>query len=302
MARHYAIYDVFTDKPLTGNPLAVVFDAEGLDDAAMQAIAREFNLSETVFIRPPKNPAHSAGLRIFTPARELPFAGHPTVGAAIALGQSDPANGSGDSRLMVLEEKIGAVRCGVRVNGSPYAEFDVPKLPEPVAVDIEKAGIAAAIGLDDNEIGFENHKISVWTAGNSFVFVPVHGLAAAARLSVSPALWTDIAPVVDGHAASLFVYCRETIQHDCAFHGRMFAPEMGVAEDPATGAAVATFSGVIAHFDGLADGPTAFLVEQGMEMGRPSRIRLEIDAKGGAMHAARIGGHAVKVAEGNLDV
>lgn len=302
MSRRYAIYDVFTDKLLTGNPLAVVFDAEGLDDGAMQAIAREFNLSETVFIRPAENPAHSAGLRIFTPGRELPFAGHPTVGAAIALGETDPANGNNTDRLMVLEERIGAVRCALRMNGKPYAEFDVPMLPEQVSAEVEKASVAAAIGLNDNEIGFENHTISVWTAGNSFVFVPVHGLAEAAKISVDPKLWADIAPVVDGHKASLFAYCRETIQHDCAFHGRMFAPEMGLGEDPATGSAVANFSGVIAHFDGLADGPSAFLIEQGMEMGRPSKIRLEITAKGGAMHAARIGGHAVKVAEGNLDV
>jgi len=302
MARRYAIYDVFTDKVLSGNPLAVVFDAEGLDDAAMQAIAREFNLSETVFIRPAENPAHSASLRIFTPGRELPFAGHPTVGAAIALGETAAANDNGTSRLMVLEEQIGAVRCALRMAKSPYAEFDVPKLPEQVGFEAEKAAVAAAIGLDDNEVGFENHKISVWTAGNSFVFVPVDGLGAAAKVSVNSMLWSDIAPVVNGHKASLFVYCRETIHHDCAFHGRMFAPEMGLGEDPATGSAVANFSGVIAHFDGLADGPTAFLIEQGMEMGRPSKIRLEIDAKGGAMHAARIGGHAVKVAEGKLDV
>jgi len=301
MARRYAIYDVFTDEALTGNPLAVVFDAEGLADEAMQAIAREFNLSETVFIRPADNPAHSASLRIFTPGRELPFAGHPTVGAAIALGET-PANDNGANRLMVLEERIGAVRCALRMGDSAYAEFDIPRLPEQVGVEVEKAAVAAAIGLDDNEIGFENHTISAWTAGNTFVFVPVHGLAEAAKISVNPMLWADIAPVVDGHMASLFAYCRETIQHDCAFHGRMFAPEMGLGEDPATGSAVANFSGVIAHFDGLADGPTAFLVEQGMEMGRPSKIRLEIDAKGGAMHAARIGGHAVKVAEGTLDV
>lgn len=301
MSRRYAIYDVFTDKPLAGNPLAVVFDAEGLDEEAMQAIAREFNLSETVFILPADNSAHSAALRIFTPGRELPFAGHPTVGAAIATGETAD-NDNGANRLIVFEEQIGAVRCALRMGDKPYAEFDVPKLPVQVAVELEKASVAAAIGLDDNEVGFENHAISVWTAGNSFVFVPVHGLAEAAKLSVNPMLWADIAPVVDGHRASLFAYCRETIQHDCAFHGRMFAPEMGLGEDPATGSAVATFSGVIADFDGLADGPTAFMIEQGIEMGRPSKIRLEIDAKGGAMHAARIGGHAVKVAEGTLDV
>lgn len=300
MSRRYAIYDVFTDRPLTGNPLAVVFDAEGLDDAAMQAIAGEFNLSETVFLLPADNPAHTARLRIFTPGRELPFAGHPTVGAAVALGHEAPA--AGDSRLMVLEEPIGPVRCALRLGDAPYAEFDLPILPTQAPFEEDKAVVAAAIGVDANDIGFENHVVSVWTAGNSFVCVPLAGLGVAERMKVDPARWVDIAPVIDGRSASIYAYCRETIRHDCAFHARMFAPEMGLGEDPATGGAVAVFSGAIAHFDGLADGPNAFLIEQGVEMGRPSQIRLEMDARAGAFHAARIGGHAVRVAEGTLAI
>ncbi|MFZ2100614.1 MAG: PhzF family phenazine biosynthesis protein [Oricola sp.] len=300
MARRYAIYDVFTEQKLAGNPLAVVFDADGLDNAAMQAIAREFNLSETVFIRPAKNPAHSAALRIFTPGRELPFAGHPTVGAAIALGEDGPANEAGDRRLMVLEENIGAVRCVLRVGEPSYAEFDVPRLPEKVEYDVDKAAIAAAVGVAPTEIGFENHLVSVWTAGNTFVYVPLDGLGPVQRVSIDKAQWKEIAPIVGGNQASVYVYTRDAIHHDCAFHARMFAPEMGLAEDPATGSAAANFAGVIAHFDGLADGPTAYLIEQGLEMGRPSAIRLEITGKAGAIHAARIGGHAVKIAEGTL--
>lgn len=298
MSRRYAIYDVFTEEALTGNPLAVVHDAAGLDGVAMQAIAREFNLSETVFVLPAENPAHSARVRIFTPARELPFAGHPTVGAAIALAEDAPE--AGESRLMVLEEGIGPVRCALRLGAPAYAEFDLPRLPDPVPFEAEKAAVAAAIGLDANEVGFENHQVSAWTAGNGFVFIPVDGLGAIAKASVDLAFWRDIAPVDNGHAAAMFVYCRETVRHDCAFHGRMFAPQMGVAEDPATGSAVAAFAGVIAHFDGLAEGPNAYLIEQGVEMGRPSQIRLEIDGRAGAIHAARIGGHAIRVAEGKL--
>lgn len=300
MARRYAIYDVFTDRALAGNPLAVVFDADGLDGAAMQQIAREFNLSETVFIRPAENPAHSAQLRIFTPENELLFAGHPTVGAAIALGERDPANGNGDSRLMVLEEGIGAVRCALRLGAPAYAEFDVPRLPEMVEYEVEKAAVAAAIGVNANEIGFENHKISVWTAGNSFVFVPLDGLGPVQRVSIDAARWNEVAPVVNGQPAWLYAYTRDVIHHGYAFHARMMAPGAGVPEDPATGSAAANFSGVIAHFDGVADGPTAYMIEQGLEMGRPSTIRLEITGKGGEIHAARIGGHAVKVAEGTL--
>lgn len=298
MARRYAIYDVFTEQALAGNPLAVVFDADGLDDAAMQAIAREFNLSETVFIRPAENPAHSAALRIFTPGRELPFAGHPTVGAAIAIAESGGMPAA--DRLMVLEEKIGAVRCALHGGEPAYAEFDVPVLPEEVGVAADKAAVAVAIGVDPAEIGFENHQVSAWTAGNTFVYVPLDGMGPVQRVKIDRAAWEEVAPVVDGHQASLYVYTRDTIRHDCAFHVRMFSPDMGVAEDPATGSAAANFAGVIAKFDGLADGPSAFLIEQGVEMGRPSAIRLEIDGKGGAIHAARIGGGAVRVAEGTL--
>ena len=189
MARRYAIYDVFTDRALAGNPLAVVFDADGLDDGAMQQIAREFNLSETVFIRPAENSAHSARLRIFTPEHELSFAGHPTVGAAIALGESDPANGAGDSRLMVLEETIGAGALRATAWRSGLCGIRRAAAPEMVEYEVEKAAIASAIGVDANEIGFENHKISVWTAGNSFVFVPLDGLGPVQRVSIDAARW-----------------------------------------------------------------------------------------------------------------
>lgn len=302
MARRYAIYDVFTEQALAGNPLAVVFDSDGLDGAAMQAIAREFNLSETVFILPADNPAHSARLRIFTPNRELPFAGHPTVGAAIAIGEDGPSNSASANRLMVLEEEVGPVRCALRIAEPSYAEFDLPRLPERIEWEIDKAAVAAAIGVEPMEVGFENHQVSVWSAGNAMAFVPLDGLGPVQRAAVDLARWLEIAPIVDGNPVWLYVYTRDVIRHDCAFHARMFAPGAGVPEDPATGSAVAAFAGAIAHFDGLADGPSAFLIEQGVEMGRPSQIRLEIDGRQGAIHAARIGGHAVRVAEGALDV
>src|SRR5690606_29956835 len=124
--RNYLIYDVFTDRALAGNPLAVVLDARGLDTAAVQAIAREFNLSETVFVAPPTGGAHRAAIRIFMPRGELPFAGHPTIGTAVALAELDGAGRGGAAALMVLEEKIGAVRCAVlQGSGASFAEFDL---------------------------------------------------------------------------------------------------------------------------------------------------------------------------------
>lgn len=299
MQRSYAVYDVFTDRALAGNPLAAVFDTDGLDTEAMQAIAGEFNLSETVFVRPPTNPAQTAELRIFTPARELPFAGHPTVGASIAIAER---NGVEGSAIQVLEELVGPVRAAVtiRKGETSFAEFDLPRLPEPVDFDATREDVAIAIGVDPLEIGFENHKTAAWSAGVPYVTVPVAGLGVAERVTINSDAWLALLPGTMAVPAAPFVYCRESVRHDSAFHARMFAPWDGIAEDPATGSAAAAFASQIMYFDEPVDGPSSFWIEQGMEMGRPSHIRLEIDVKGGAIDAARIGGGAVKVAEGTL--
>lgn len=299
--RRYQIYDVFTDEPLAGNPLAVVRDCEGLDARAMQKIAREFNLSETVFVLPPNNELHAAAIRIFTPDFEMPFAGHPTVGTAVALAELREA-GQGDTSILVLEEKIGNVRCVVsRDEGGAFAEFDLPQLPQRQAAGIDAHAAGAALGLGPHEIGFENHGVSVWNAGVPYVTVPVRDLAAASKVRLDPRAWAEVAPDRGiGVPASAYVYCRETVAHDCAFHARMLTGGSQTYEDPATGSALAAFSGAIMEFDRPGDGAYQAWVEQGIEMGRPSRLRLEIDVEGGAAKAARIGGNAVLVAEGML--
>lgn len=301
----YVIYDVFTGTPLAGNPLAVVFDAEGLDTARMQAIASEFNLSETAFVSAPEGKGHSARVRIFTPGRELPFAGHPTVGTAIALAERKiaaamPARGI--DLVEVLEENIGPVRCAVRLlPGEPgFAEFDLPRRSEKMALALEAADAAAALGIGRHEVGFENHVPSVWSAGVPFAFVPVRDLSVAAKVACNVAVWREVAPVHDGKMTSIYVYCRGGEHHNAAFHARMFGAGMGISEDPATGGAAAAFSGAIHAFDGLPDGHHALMIEQGLEMGRPSHIHLHIDCAGGEITHGRIGGQAVKVAEGRL--
>lgn len=299
--RKYVIYDVFSDKPLAGNPLAVVLEAEGLDTDAMQRIAREFNLSETVFVLPAVRQAHTAAIRIFMPNAELPFAGHPTVGTAVALAEAGKANTGDTGALLVLEEKIGDVRCAVLTGrGAPFAEFDLPKLPQPLDLTAEAGSIAAALGLGPHEIGFENHVPSLWSAGVPYVCVPVAGLDVAGRVRVDPSLWLECAPRVNRAVCAPYLYCRDTVGHDNAFHARMFAPWDGIAEDPATGSAAAALAGAIVHFDSPKPGSHRCWIEQGIEMGRPSRIRLEIDVEDRVMTGARIGGHAVKVAEGML--
>lgn len=301
MARRYAVLDVFTNRALAGNPLAVVLDAEGLSDERMQAIAKEFNLSETVFVLPPENPAHSAKIRIFTPSYELPFAGHPTVGTAILLAHERfGGNGGEQDAVVVLDEKIGSVRCGVMLKdgAAGFAEFDVPRLSRPAGPIGDADAIAAALGLSTSEIGFENHRPSSFEAGVPFAFVPVANLDVLARAQPDMRFWNEA--FGDHHHNDAYVYCRQTTAHDSGFSARMFAPSMGIAEDPATGAAAAAFAGVVQHYDDLPDGTHFIRIEQGFVMGRPSIIDLEIDMKDGKLHAVRIGGQAVLLAKGEL--
>lgn len=302
MTRRYVVLDVFTAEPFTGNPLAVVLDGDGLSTAAMQAIAREFNLSETVFVCPAAKPGHSAALRIFTPGRELPFAGHPTVGSAALLAEE--RFGSPDRGLdavVVLEERVGTVRAAVRLHPerATYAEFDAPKLPAEILREMPaKGAIADALGVDAADVGFENHVPSIFDAGVPFAFVPLDGLDAVGRARLDPKLWAAAFGETD--AFSVFVYCRETQRHDSAFHARMFDQGFGIGEDPATGSAAAAFAGVVTRFDTPTAGTHRMRLEQGFEMGRPSLIDLTVEITDGRLTATRIGGSAVRVAEGTL--
>ncbi len=302
VSRPYAILDVFTETALAGNGLAVVLDASGLDAAQMQAIAREFNLSETVFVLPAQNPVHSARLRIFTPASEVPFAGHPTVGAAVLLATRKAADGApGKEMMLILEETAGPIRCGAFIKGEKagHAIFDAPALPSPVPAEFNRDAVAAALGLLPGEIGFENHKPSAWSVGLPFVFVPVSGLEAIANAKVNLRAWSG---GLGAPTAAAWLYCRETERSDSDFHARMFAPGFGIAEDPATGSAAAAFAGVVHRFDEPPSGSYRHVIEQGFEIDRPSLMTLEIDIAGGEIGAVRVGGNAVVVAEGTLMV
>jgi trans-2,3-dihydro-3-hydroxyanthranilate isomerase len=298
MRRRFVTLDVFTDKRFAGNPLAVVLEPDGLDTAAMQGIAREFNLSETVFVQPPENASHRAKLRIFTPASELPFAGHPTVGTAVLLGRLD---GGGQPREFVLELGIGPVRCQVTPKDADAgrAVFDLPKLPQDIGAPADDAAIAAALGVDVADIGFDGIRPARWSAGAPYSLVPLRDLAAVGRCSVNPVAWKK-AFGFDVHAAA-YVFCRETAQPGHAFHTRMFAPSAGISEDPATGSAAAAIAGYIAKFDKFSDGSHALMIEQGFEMGRPSLIELTLKMSGGKLTGASIGGGAVVVSEGTIE-
>ncbi|SFU90803.1 trans-2,3-dihydro-3-hydroxyanthranilate isomerase [Methylobacterium sp. 174MFSha1.1] len=296
-ARRYATLDVFTDTTLAGNPLAVVLDAEGLDDVAMQAIAGEFNLSETVFVLPPSEPRHRARLRIFTPAQELAFAGHPTVGTAVLLALGDRRAEIADAVAFGLEEQVGVVPCVVETGeGRGRARFRLPRLPESWGEEPDATVLAGALGLSPSEIGFARHRPSRYSAGTPFHLVPVQGLDALARARTSAEAMVQAL----GQGAKVFLYTGETGEAGHSFRARMFAPAAGIAEDPATGGAVAAFAGALMQFEPLGSGTHDIVVAQGFEMGRPSEIALQLTIEDGSLRAAEIGGSAVLVSEGVL--
>jgi trans-2,3-dihydro-3-hydroxyanthranilate isomerase len=300
MTRRFQTLDVFTETALAGNPLAVVLDAEGLDDAQMQAIAAEFNLSETVFVLEPRDAVNSARVRIFTPKRELPFAGHPTVGAAALIAQQRASDllAAQDLRI-VLEEPIGDVVCVARRrNGRALAAyFELPKLPQRLEEKPPSTvQIAASLGLELQDIGFDGHEPSVFSAGAPFLFVPVRSLDAIGRAA------PGIMPSATKDGPATFVYTRETEREGSAYHARMFASASGIYEDPATGSAVAAFAGIVQAFDHPRDGESMLTIEQGFEMGRPSLIALGLVVENGALVSATIGGSVVIVSSGSLDL
>jgi trans-2,3-dihydro-3-hydroxyanthranilate isomerase len=297
MRRRFVTLDVFTHRRFAGNQLAVVLDAEDLDDGVMQSIAREFNLAETVFVQPPQNRENRARLRIFTPAVEMPFAGHPTIGTAVLLNRLD----GGSARDFVLEEGVGPVPCATEsIDGERgRARFQLPRLPEELEAPGDAQAMALALGLAPDEIGFEMFRPSLWSAGISFSFVPVRGLDAIRRCRPNLAHW-DAAFARHGRD-SAYVFCRETVGAGSAFHARMFAPRFGIFEDSATGSAAAAFAGVLCRFAPPSDGAHDIVIEQGYEIGRPSLITLSVTVKNRELAGAAIGGEAVAVTEGTID-
>ncbi len=284
---------MFTTEPLKGNPLAVVMKADGLLDDQMQAIAGEFNLSETVFIQQPHSVRHSAAVRIFTPRVELPFAGHPTVGAAVVLGLQNR------NTAIRLEEKIGVLTCVIeRVSKSVgQARFGLPRLPEEVGKAPSKAEIAMTLGLDLEDIGCGPYEPALFSAGVPFYLVPVKDAAALRRIRLERRGWDKVYP--EGHN-SVYAFTPTPEERGNDFAARMFSPGMGLGEDPATGSAAAALIGLIARTS--PDGQSEFRLRQGHEMGRPSLISLQVRKEDGVLTHGGIGGHAVIIGEGTLDL
>ena len=301
MKRQFFTLDVFTDTRFGGNPLAVIMDGSGIDGALMQRVAREFNLSETVFVMPPESPDNRASIRIFTPFKELPFAGHPTVGTAVLLAELDGLQDGEQSRL-VLEEQLGNVVCEVtRGPNGTNARFGLPKLPNISALNLDMDVLAAGMGLTTDQIGLPGHEITVCEAGVPFPMIPIVDLDAIGAIEINN---SELARCMSdaGQVAEIYAYTKQCVGEDAHYHARMFAPAFGIAEDPATGSAVAAFAAQIMSFDHPGDGNHVFVIEQGFEMGRPSRITLHLNVSEGKLVDAAIEGGAIRVTEGAIDL
>lgn len=298
MKRAFAILDVFTDRAFGGNPLAVLPDAAGLDAATMQQVAAEFGFSESTFVVPPADPANHARVRIFTPRSELPFAGHPTVGTALFLAASGMV---AEGEVLRLEEGAGPVPVPVRLDwkdGAPVkATFTAPRPPEQGEA-ADPAAVAEALELRIQQVMTRDGLPCVVSCGLPFLAVELVDLAALAAAKLRGD-GTALAPSATG---SIFLFTREAGAAGIDVRARMYAPGHGIAEDPATGSASAALAGHLAGRPGMRDGWHGLVVVQGVEMGRPSRIETRSRREGARVTAVEVGGRAVTVARGEIEL
>lgn len=299
---HYHLVDVFTDRAFGGNPLAVVTNGRGVSDETMQAVAKEFNLSETTFVLPPDDPRHDWRVRIFTPAHELPMAGHPTVGTTFVLAREHMIpRGERESKI-VLEEGVGPVPVRVEFkNGEPsFAEMSQPLPTFGPGLEDRKA-FAAMLSLEESDIEPEL-PVQIISCGVPFLYVPLRSLDAARRARPRVDLIERVSNA-HGIPPEVFVFTREVEGAGSTVHSRMFAPGMGITEDPATGAASGPLGCYLVRHGLVECDPAADIVsEQGIEMGRPSYVRIRIERQGDDITAVRVGGQCHFMGEGFIEI
>jgi trans-2,3-dihydro-3-hydroxyanthranilate isomerase len=301
MKLSFVTVDVFTGTQFAGNPLGVVLNAEGLSGGQMQAIAAEFNLAETTFILPPKDPANTAEVRIFTPRSEMPFAGHPNVGTAFALGRIGTSYGRAIGRDgVIFEEKAGLVpitflKDGTMVTGARLASPQSLTLGAEIPADL----IASACSLSVDDIESRNHPPLIASCGVPFILAELKDrerLAAAAARSDVFMREVAILP-----AASILIYAHVK-ESGLDIRSRMFAPHDGIPEDPATGSANVALIGLLAHLRREPNLRISKAIAQGVEMGRPSLLLAEAEKVQGIVTATYIGGRCVPVMSGTLEL
>lgn len=289
----YHIVDVFSPEPFGGNQLAVLTNARGLSAEGMQQVAREFNFAETTFVLPPNDPVHTARVRIFTPAAELAFAGHPTIGTAAVLVRSGMTSGAN----LVLEEGIGPVRIAIsHVGDALHAELTLEGAPQVPPHAPAPGDVAEMLSLPLSAVR------SCFFAGYGLPFLFAHLTDAAAvdRARLARTAWSR-ALGEDAYSRNIFLFAGN-LADGGALHARMFAPALGIEEDPATGSACVALVAAAAVQSGLHDGTVRLSVLQGVAMGRRSEIEARAERRGGAVLSASVGGVTAPVATGQIDV
>ena len=298
---NFVTVDVFTTTQFAGNPLGVVLNAEGLSSGQMQAIAAEFNLAETTFVLPPKNPAHTAEVRIFTPRHEMPFAGHPNVGTAFALAREGKSYGrpvGGDK--LIFEEKAGLVpisllKDGTTISGARLASPQLLSVMDEIPTDL----VARACSLSADDILTINHRPCIASCGAPFILAELRSRDALARASGRAEIFAQ--EVSKYPATSTLIYT-QVDEGDIDIRARMFAPHRGIPEDPATGSANVALIGLLAKLRPEQNLHLSKIIAQGVEMGRPSLLEAEAEKKDGSVTATYIGGRCVPVMSGTIDV
>ncbi len=299
-AYRFVTADVFTDVPFGGNQLAVFPDATGIPEEWLLPITREFNFSEVTFVYPAADAAHTRRVRIFTPEKEMPFAGHPTIGTAAALALAEGVLGGATQGQVRLDLKIGTVPVDVRVEGEGLAwgELAVAKLPEvgPPAPTLNT--LADILSLSAADLVGGALSPQAVSCGYPFLLVPLKSVDAVQRARVRVDLWEQT--LKRSWAPEILVAARDPEHGDHAWRARMFAPGINVPEDPATGSAIAAFGGWLAMKDPKPDGAFAWTIRQGIEMGRPSLLEVRSAKAGGSVTAVQVAGRAVLTGEGRL--
>jgi trans-2,3-dihydro-3-hydroxyanthranilate isomerase len=301
MLLRFQTVDVFTADQFSGNPLAVVLNAEGLSTQQMQAVAAEFNLAETTFVLPPKDVAHTAEVRIFTPRAEMPFAGHPNIGTAYVLARAGTSYGrtiGGDH--VTFEEKAGLVpitllKDGTTISGARLASPQLLTIGDEVPIE----AVASACGISVDDIETKNHRPCIASCGVGFILAEVKnrtGLAAA-----MPHIDVFRRDIANRGTTGILIYT-QVDDPDINIRARMFAPLKGIPEDPATGSANVALIGLLAKLRPEPDLQLSRTIAQGVEMGRPSLLDAEAEKSGGAVSATYIGGCCVPVMSGTIDL
>ncbi len=297
MRLDYHLLDVFSDRQFGGNQLAVFLDPpHDLSPAIMQKIARELNLSETTFLFPPHDPANDYRLRIFTPAAELPMAGHPTVGSAYALARTGGFGRIDGARAVVFEEGVGPITVCIESDdkGQPQDIWMRQPAPQFLEVYDNRLAIAAMLSLTEHDLA--DAPLQTVSSGLPFLYVPLRSLAAVEDAQLKLDAWRKL--LAGGPAQNVFVTTTETILPSSTAHSRMFAPALGLSEDPATGSASGPLAAYLLKYK-LADGDE-MTSEQGFEMGRPSLIRIRIERAGDQVNSLAVGGQCAYVGFGSL--